>query len=52
LTNASETAKLYVELYSWYYMPASVYKILIHGKNIIESFIILIGELSEKTQFL
>lgn len=30
-----ETAKLYVELYDWYFKPASVHKILIHGKNIL-----------------
>lgn len=47
---ASETAKLYVQLYDWYYMPVSVHKILIHGKNIIESFTIPIGDLSEEAQ--
>jgi len=47
---ASETAKLYVDLYSWYYMPASVHKILIHGKNIIESFLFPIGDLSKEAQ--
>lgn len=47
---ASETAKLYVDLYSWYYMPASVHKILVHGKSIIESFLIPIGYLFEKAQ--
>lgn len=46
----SETAKLYVELYDWYYMPASVHKILVHGKSIIKSFLIPIGDLSEEAQ--
>jgi hypothetical protein len=27
---AKETAKLFVSLYAWYDMPASVYKVLIH----------------------
>ncbi|KDR19596.1 hypothetical protein L798_06129, partial [Zootermopsis nevadensis] len=31
---AMETANLYVNLYPWYYMPASVHKILIHGGKI------------------
>ncbi|EFN86059.1 hypothetical protein EAI_00074, partial [Harpegnathos saltator] len=30
-----ETYDLYVSLYPWYYMPASVHKILIHGSSII-----------------
>lgn len=41
---------MYVNLYGWYYMPASVHKILIHGKSIIESFLIPIGDLSEEAQ--
>lgn len=28
---ALETAELYINLYDWYYMPASLYKILIHS---------------------
>lgn len=28
---ATKTAELYVSLYSWYRMPPSVHKILIHG---------------------
>lgn len=31
-----ETAKLFVEKYPWYYMPASVHKILMHGADIKE----------------
>lgn len=26
-----ETATLYIQLYSWYYMPSSIHKLLIHG---------------------
>jgi len=33
-----ETARLYVELYEWYYMPNSVHKVLWHGGTIISAF--------------
>ncbi|EFN73410.1 hypothetical protein EAG_03299, partial [Camponotus floridanus] len=33
-TYTLDTAKLYVQLYNWYYMPASVHKLLIHNKQI------------------
>lgn len=46
----ADTAKLYVELYGWYYMSATVHKILIHGSEIIKSFIVPIGKLSEEAQ--
>lgn len=43
------TATLYVDLYGWYYMPASVHKLLIHGADICEHFSCLpIGILSEE----
>lgn len=43
------TATLYVQLYPWYYMPASVHKLLMHGTDIIEHFGLLpIGNLSEE----
>lgn len=45
---ALTTAKLYVSLYSWYYMPPSVHKVLIHGSAIIESASLPIGQLSEE----
>lgn len=45
---ADQTIQIYIENYSWYYMPASVHKILVHGKDIIENFGLLpIGKLSE-----
>lgn len=44
----SETAKLYVELYPWYYMPPSLHKILIHGADIIQQFSLPIGMISEE----
>lgn len=43
------TAHRYVELYSWYYMPASVHKLLVHGADIIQhNNFIPIGKLSEE----
>lgn len=45
-----ETAKLYVSLYPRYYMPVSLHKILIHGKDIIKTAIVPIGQMSEKAQ--
>lgn len=47
---ASERAELYIKLYPWYYMPASVHKILFHGSKIIDSHLLPIGELSEEAQ--
>lgn len=48
-TYAFQTAARYVELYNWYYMPATVHKLLIHGADIIASnAIIPIGGLSEE----
>lgn len=43
-----ETARELVAEYPWYYMPASVHKILIHGANVIDSALLSIGELSEE----
>jgi hypothetical protein len=45
-----ETAKLYVSLYPWYYLPASVHKILLHGAEVIKHALLPIGELSEEAQ--
>ena len=44
------TAKLFVNLYPWYYMPTSVHKVLIHAKEVIEKAILPIGQLSEEAQ--
>ena len=46
----TETAEKYVELYSWYYMPTSLHKILIHGADIISHAILPIGQLGEEAQ--
>lgn len=42
-----ETKNIFLDLYRWYYMPSSVHKILVHGCEIIESFSLPIGQLSE-----
>ena len=44
------TAELYVKLYGWYNMPVSVHKVLIHGPDILNNFIVPIGTLSEEAQ--
>jgi hypothetical protein len=47
---AFETADLFVNKYPWYYMPASVHKILLHGASIIRAALLPMGELSEEAQ--
>ena len=47
---AMETAQLFVTLYPWYYMPASVHKLLVHGADVIESLVLPIGMYSEEVQ--
>lgn len=43
-----ETKNLYLSKYSWYYMPSSVHKLLLHAKDIIRFFDLPIGVLSEE----
>jgi hypothetical protein len=43
-----DTAKLYIEHYNWYYMPASVHKILLHDADVIKHCLLPIGQLSEE----
>lgn len=45
---AIDTANLFVQLYGWYYMPASIHKILIHGADVMDTLLIPIGQLSEE----
>lgn len=46
---AYKTAERYVSLYNWYYMSATVHKVLLHGADIITcNAIIPIGDLSEE----
>ncbi|XP_022163625.1 uncharacterized protein LOC111029082 [Myzus persicae] len=39
-TYGIQTAKLFVELYPWYYMPTSVHKILLHEADVIRHAIL------------
>uniref|UniRef100_A0A2S2PYH0 Uncharacterized protein n=1 Tax=Sipha flava TaxID=143950 RepID=A0A2S2PYH0_9HEMI len=45
-----QTAKLFISLYPWFYMPSSVHKILIHGADVIRYAVLPIGHLSEEAQ--
>lgn len=38
-----DTAKLFISLYPWYYMPSSVHKILIHGADVINAALLPMG---------
>lgn len=42
-----ETAQMCIQLYGWYKMSATVHKLLLHGSDIIQSFPLPIGQLSE-----
>jgi len=43
-----ETVKLYMLKYSWYPMPPSVHKILIHGRQIVENSVLPVGYFGEE----
>jgi len=45
---ALDTAKGLNKEYTWYYLPATVHKVLTHGSAIIEHAIVSIGELLEE----
>lgn len=45
-----ETREMYLKEYFWYPMPVSVHKVLFHGKDIVSSFILPIGQFSEEAQ--
>lgn len=47
---ARETRSLYLHNYSWYYMPPTVHKILVHSTDIIKHYMLPIGQLSEEAQ--
>lgn len=47
---AYEAAAIYVQLYGWYPMPPTVHKIFMHSKEVIQHFLIPIGQLSEDAQ--
>lgn len=44
----STTAQKYVASYGWYYMPVTIHKILIHGRDIIKGSSLPLGMLSEQ----
>lgn len=50
-TYATETKELYLRLYGWYPMPVTVHKILCHSKDIINTFLLPIGQMSEEAFF-
>lgn len=45
---AIETAKLLVKEHPWYYLPASVHKILLHGSSVISAALILLAKCPKK----
>lgn len=45
---ASETSQLYVELYSWYPMPPTLHKMLVHGADVMARFTLPLGCFSEE----
>lgn len=45
-----ETARLFVYLYPWFYMPTTVHKLLIHSARIIETSCFPIAQMSKKAQ--
>lgn len=45
-----ETAQVFVNKYPWYPMPPTAHKILVHGPEVIDKVLLLIGHLSEETQ--
>ena len=45
-----ETARIFVSKYTWYPMPTSVHKILMHGPIIVDQALLPIGQLSEEAQ--
>jgi hypothetical protein len=47
---AKETAVLLVKEYPWYYVPASVHKVLMHGAQVVAAAMLPIGQISEEAQ--
>jgi len=44
----SETKELYLSLYSWFYMPCTLHKLLFHGIKIMQNFDLPIGQFTEE----
>ena len=47
---AMETAEMLVHHYPWFYMPASIHKLLVQGATVIETLLLPIGMYSEEVQ--
>lgn len=47
-----KTAKMFVTLYPWYYMPASVHKVLLHGADVIRFAPLPIGNIHLRVSFI
>ena len=45
-----QTFTLYCHLYKWFYMPASLHKLLIHSSEVMTKFMLPIGMYSEEAQ--
>ncbi|CAH1110137.1 unnamed protein product [Psylliodes chrysocephalus] len=45
---ALETVEELVKNYPWYYLPASVHKIILYGSEVIDRVLLSIGELLEE----
>lgn len=40
--------QMYIAQYNWYYLPVTVHKILVHGREIIDKSVLPVGMLSEQ----
>lgn len=47
---AQETFEIAIQKYSWYYMPSTMHKLLLHGADIVQNSILPVGILSEEAQ--
>ncbi|KAG8239699.1 hypothetical protein J437_LFUL019103 [Ladona fulva] len=47
---ALKTAEIFVTIYTWYFMPPTLHKVLIHGASIIGAAPLPIGMFSEEAQ--
>jgi hypothetical protein len=47
-----KTAKMIVTLYPWYYMPASVYKVLLHSADVTRFAPLPIGNINRRVSFI
>lgn len=48
--HCKQTRQLYLSLYSWYYMPVTVHKLLVHSIQVIKTSLLPIGQFSEEAQ--